>query len=372
MEFFMAKVSYTRLSQRERALIAKLKVQKKGVTEIARRLGRDKSTISRELRRNATVQTAHDRFFLLRVHNLWTEEQLDEYLKTQPPEARTTFSVWRSCDAQAAADTRASAAQAKRRRKRPETRRWVIERLRDNWSPQQIAGRSAIDGPESVSHEYVYRLICADKKRGGGLYRLLKRFGKRKQRLGERTYPPAGREPNRVSIDERPAIVDQRKRLGDYEADLIVGYRQSGYVLSVIDRVSRAIVLRRLETKRMDEVCAQLVNALKELGHALTVTTDNGTEFNAHKQLSEQTGVSVFFTHPYCSTERGSIENANGLVRYYLPKRSSFARVTQLRLDKIAALLNHRPRQCLGYLTPHEVHFKKMSLRTLRRVALVS
>ena len=368
----MANVKYNRLTANERAVISRMKTRGVSISGIARALGRNKSTVSRELRRNAITQTPHDRFFLLRVQNLWNEEQLEEYLKTQPEDARKTVSVWRAGDAQAMAETRAFAAQTKRRRKTAETRKWVVAKLREGWSPQQIAGRSSIDGPESVSHEYVYELVYADRQRGGRLYRLLKRFGRRKQRFGERTYLPTPRSLDRVSIDERPAIVDERKRLGDFEADLIVGYRQSGYVLSVIDRVSRAIVLRRLASKCMDEVCAALVIALKELGHALTVTTDNGTEFNAHKELTKLLGVSVYFTHPYCSTERGSIENANGLVRYYLPKRSSFARVTQQRLEKIAALLNHRPRKCLGYLTPHEVHFKKASLRTLRRVALVS
>jgi len=178
-------------------------------------------------------------------------------------------------------------------------------------------------------------------------------------------------EPSEVtSLDERPAIVAERSRLGDCEADLIVGYRQSGYVLTVIDRKSRAVVLRRLKSKRMDEVRTQQEVAFKQLPVVHTVTVDNGTEFNAHEELSENTGVSVFFTHPYCSTERGSVENANGLVRYHLPKRSSFARLTQEHLDRIAFTLNTRPRKCLDYLTPLEVHLKQRLTRTAPRVAI--
>jgi IS30 family transposase len=155
----------------------------------------------------------------------------------------------------------------------------------------------------------------------------------------------------------------RRKRVGDNEGDLIVGYRQSGYVLSVQDRRSRKAVLRKLETKHMTLVREQLELALRKLGGRHTLTVDNGKEFYDHRQLAKTTGVKVYFTHPYSSSERGSIENLNGLVRYYLPKRTSFARLTQSRLDEIEERLNHRPRKCLGYLTPHEVHSKKRLLR---------
>ena len=279
------------------------------------------------------------------------------------PEARRTVKCWTHADAQSHCDFRRWRANQKRRRKTPAARKWVIEKLKLGWSPQQIAGRSPIDGPQSVSHEYVYSLLHRDKKRGGKLYRLLKRFGRRKQRLGARDYPslPAS---DRLGIEQRPAIVAERDRLGDCEADLIVGYRQSGYVLSVVDRSSRATVLRKLRTKHMDSVRKQLEVALRQLGGAYTLTVDNGKEFYAHRELTRRARVRVFFTHPYCSTERGSIENLNGLVRYYLPKRSSFADLSQSRLNEIQKLLNHRPRKCLAYLTPREVHSKKKPIRS--------
>jgi len=121
----------------------------------------------------------------------------------------------------------------------------------------------------------------------------------------------------------------------------------------------------------MDEVRAQLEHAVEKLGGARTLTVYNGKEFFGQAELTKRAGVRVYFTHPYCSTERGSIENLNRLVRYYLPKRTSFARLTQERLDAIEARLNNRPRRCLGYLTPHEVHFKKVPIRARSRVALV-
>jgi IS30 family transposase len=367
----MAHRTYKQLTARDRLLIAQLKHKGLKLAEIARRIGKSRSTLSREMKRNAIEITAEDRFFNLRISRLWNDEEFDRFLLTQPEELRVPAIVYSHSDAQLAADNRAFKAQQKRRRKLPATRQWVVEKLHLGWSPQQIAGRSRIDGPESVSHEYVYTLVYRSKKTGGGLHRLLKRFGRRKQRFGIRDYVATPAPTDRVSIDERPALIDERSRIGDCEADLIVGYKQSGYVLSVIDRKSRAVTLRKLTAKRMDDVRAELVVALKQFGRVYTLTVDNGKEFYGHKGLTDSLNVRVFFTHPYCSTERGSIENLNGLVRYYLPKRTSFEHVDQERLDEIASLLNHRPRECLGYLTPLEVHLKESHLCTLPSVALV-
>lgn len=363
---------YSQLTVRDRLLIEQLKA--KGVTQaaIARRIGKHPSTISRELRRNATVVTAEHRFFYERIgRQLFSEAAFERFLETQPAGMRETVVSYDHAQAQDAAQGRARLAQIERRAKRPETDAWIVERLHLGWSPQQIAGRSKSDGPQSVSHEYVYRLVHRSKKSGGRLHRLLKRFGKRKQRFNSRDYTETPPPTDRVSIDERPAIVDERARLGDCEADLIVGYKQSGYILSVVDRVSRAVVLRKLSSKRMSEVGRELMIALAMLGILRTLTVDNGKEFYCHKLVTATTGIPVYFTHPYCSTERGSIENVNGLVRYYLPKRTSFAALTQERLDEIACLLNERPRRCLGYLTPIEVQSKNNRLCTLPRVALV-
>ena len=355
---------FTHLNGHDRRVIAKLLAENKKVTEIARQLGRHKSTVSRELRRNAEIRVPSEDFVPRRVYPR-RSDRLDEHLRTRPSaDVREVELVWEHWSAQTIAESRALRAQQERRRKSSVTQSWVIEKLRCGWSPEQIAGRSKIDGPERVSHEYVYSLVYREKKRGKKLHHLLKRFWRRKQRFGAREYKRTNAQKNRVSIDERPAVVEGRSRIGDCEADLIVGYRQSGYVLTVIDRKSRAVILRRLESKRMEEVSSQLKIAFKQLRVVHTMTVDNGTEFNAHEELTENTGVRVFFTHPYCSTERATVENANGLVRYYLPKRSSFARVTQDHLDKIGATLNNRPRKCLGYLTPVEAHFKRAPLRT--------
>ncbi len=162
--------------------------------------------------------------------------------------------------------------------------------------------------------------------------------------------------PDRVGIDKRPAIVAKRKRLGDLEADLIQGYRHSGNILTLVDRKSKFVLLRKLKTKRATTVRKQLSRVLAQVSHRHTLTLDNGSEFAQHRALK----LPVYFTHPYCSTERGTVENTNGLVRYYLPKKTSFRSLTQSRLNEIQNDLNHRPRRCLNYLTPYEVQFNKL------------
>jgi IS30 family transposase len=368
----MGREGYKHLNGRDRLLISQLRDKGLSQSAIARAIGRDRSTVSRELRRNAYVSTPWDRRFYECISKFWTEEDLDAHLATQPPSERRRYKVWSHRDAQAIAEGRAWRASMKRRRKKPETRRWVVRSLRRGWSPEQIAGRSRHEAVESVSHEYVYALVYRDKKRGGDLHRCLRRFGRRKQRFGARSYEASRVATKRRSIEVRPAVVDARSRLGDCEADLIVGHRQSGYILSVVDRRSRATVLRRLANKRMETVREQLELARSSLGGARTLTVDNGTEFFGHRQLEAKTGTRVYFTHPYCSTERGSIENLNGLIRQYFPKRSSFSRVTQQRLDVVQDLLNTRPRRCLGFLTPLEAHARRADLRTPSRVALGS
>lgn len=348
---------YLQLTYEDRRLISHWRAKGLSVTEIAIRVNVHKSTISRELKRNGRRIERANLEFYLRLNPFLSEQEITAELDRI---SKIKFD-WSATEAQRVREYRLKLANQLRRRKKPETARWVISKLKEHWSPEQIAGRSAIEGPERVSYEYVYRLLHEDKKRGGRLYRLLKRFGKRKQRLGERIYPHQLQIPNRRSIEKRPKLAQYRKRLGDLEADLILGASQSGYVLSVIDRKSRFMVLRKLRTKRKRTVRVQLERALRKMGQVKTLTVDNGTEFFDHQTLTRLTGVPVFFTHPYCSTDKGSIENANALVRYFLPKRTSFKKLTQKKLNKIEEALNQRPRKVLGYLTPKETHFKSQN-----------
>jgi IS30 family transposase len=269
------------------------------------------------------------------------------------------YSSWTATSAQACREHRLRCANQLRRRKSIETRTWVVQKLKQHWSPEQIAGRSKFEAPETISYEYVYRLVYENKKSGGSLYRLLKRYRKRKQRFGVRQYPSGPIIPNRTGIEHRPKVVESRSRLGDLEGDLIQGYLASGYVVSVVDRKSRFLVLRKTRTKRKRMVRIQLERAIRKMKHAKTLTLDNGSEFCDHQDLTQITKVPVYFAHPYTSSERGTNENSNALVRHFLPKKTSFTSLTQSRLNQIEDLLNHRPRKCLGYLTPAEVHFKR-------------
>jgi IS30 family transposase len=353
---------FKQLTERDRVLISHLKSKGFSISEVARRLGKNKSTISRELRRNAKHVSAEDKMFWYSVTHLLSHDQLRDHLKNLSPSEMERFqptSFWSATEAQANRNYRLHVANQLRRRKRLDTRKWVLSRLREHWSPEQIAGRSKTHSPEPVSHEYVYLLVKADKKRGGKLHRLLKRYRKRKQRFNVRNYPKGPIIPNRTSIEDRPKIVAARSRLGDLEGDLIQGYKHSGFVLSVVDRKSKYLILRKLRTKRKTTVRKALQTSIKRWKCPFTLTLDNGSEFCEHEVLTQHTNTPVYFTHPYCSTERGTIENTNGLVRHFLPKKTPFSNLTQRQLNKIQTLLNRRPRKCLNFLTPEEVHLKK-------------
>lgn len=353
---------FRQITERDRVLISHLKAKKVSISEIARRIGKNKSTISRELKRNGSHTNTEDKIFWYGVRHLLSHEQVRAQLKSMSAEEKKQFepdSHWNAQNAQGLRNYRLHMANQLRRSKQLETRKWVINKLKLKWSPEQIAGRSKLDGPEPVSHEYVYLFIKADKKRGGKLHKLLKRYRKRKQRFANRLYPSGPVIPNRTGIEKRPKIVDKRSRLGDLEGDLVLGFKSSGYILSLVDRKSKYLILRKLKTKRKTVVCAALNTSIERIKAAKTLTLDNGTEFCDHEKVTQHHGIPVYFAHPYCSSERGTIENSNGLIRYFLPKKTSFSNLNQRALNKIQAHLNNRPRKCLKFLTPREFHFKK-------------
>lgn len=354
--------SYLQLTYQDRVLISHWNAKGLGVCEISRRVGIHKSTISRELKRNAQIITPEEQLFYLELPLATLprrefEKRLGELRKT----VLQNRHVWNATDAQRTRSYRLHCANQLRRRKSQKTRNWVIQKLKQHWSPEQIAGRSKIDAPEPVSYEFVYRLLIDDRKRGGKLYRLLKRFGRRKQRLGKRLYPSGPVIPNRTGIEHRPKGIDRRSRIGDLEGDLVQGYRHSGYVLSVVDRKSKLLVLRKLKTKRKTTVRIQLERAIKKMGGVHTLTVDNGSEFCDHELLTAATQVPIYFTNPYSSFEKGTIENSNALIRHFLPKKTRFTGLTQTKLNQIEASLNQRPRKCLQYLTPEEFHSKEQN-----------
>jgi IS30 family transposase len=310
---------YTQLTQAQRYQLYAFR--KAGWTQsaCAHELGCHKSTLSRELRRNRGKRG-------YRPKQAQEKAQARRQQRVQP---RLKAALW---------DT-------------------VATLLRLDWSPQQIHGRLRLEGQPTVSHERIYQYIYADKRRGGDLWTHLRCQKKRRQRYG------SGRErrgviANRRSIDERPAVVAAKTRLGDWEADTIVGAAHQQAIVSVVERKSRLTRLAKVPQNTAEAVQAALTQQLA--GFTVnTITSDNGREFARHQEIAAQFGADFYFAHPYHSWERGLNEQTNGLVRQYFPKGSSFKEVTLAAVSQVAERLNQRPRKVLNYQTPNEVYFKQ-------------
>ena len=312
-------MNYTHLTQEERYQIYALKRAGHGQSEIAGVLNRSASTISRELRRNGGERGYRPK----QAHSLARERQASN--ARQIDEA-----TWRI-------------AQAK---------------LREDWSPEQISHHVAI------SHETVYQRIYADKKAGGTLWRHLRCQKQRKKRYGKTDR--RGVIPNRQSIELRPLIVEERSRIGDWEADTIIGKNHKQAIVSLVERKSGFTLIRKVEHKTALAVSDVMIKLLRpHRSRVLTITSDNGREFAAHKTISKQLGASFYFAHPYASWERGTNENTNGLIRQYFPKNRDFTTITQREINMAMERLNNRPRKRLDYQTPSQLFFSsRVALQT--------
>ncbi len=234
------------------------------------------------------------------------------------------------------------------RKMTPELWRMAEERLAEGWSPEQVAGRLRKEGEPMAGWEWIYRHVRADRKAGGGLWRHLRRRGRKPNWKGGR-HSGRGRIPGRVDISERPAAVEAKERVGDWEADTIVGKGHSGALVSLVDRASRYTLLRRVDRKTAGAVGAAMTGMLGDLPAPVhTITADNGKEFADHARVSEALGAGFFFARPYHSWERGLNEHTNGLVRGYLPKGTDFRKVTDAEVQAVQDRLNARPRKALG------------------------
>jgi len=305
-------------------------MDRRSQAEIARTLGRHRSTVSRELRRNRNI--------------------LDQYL----PDHAQRLTARRGQQERAKLRTGDAALMAH-----------VEGKLQARWSPEQIAGRLEVAPPShlagaAISHATIYRWIWACPQRSQRLRPFL-RVAHKKRRKPYGKPSKRGQIPNRVSIDERPEVVDGRTRLGDWEGDTIVGKSRSGYVVTNVDRASRYTLARKLDRPRAEAVTAALHQAMRRLpaDRRRTQTFDNGREFAGHEEIARLLGVDVYFAHPYSSWERGTNENTNGLLRQYLPKGSDFAQLTAWQLESTIRQLNDRPRKCLNYRTPAEVFWRR-------------
>jgi len=230
----------------------------------------------------------------------------------------------------------------------------IESELLENWSPEQISGRLSLEGVAIISFEAIYQHIQKDRHAGGLLYKHLRHRGKKYNKRGSSKTAGRGLIPNRVDIDERPEIVEEKSRIGDWEGDTIVGAQHQGAIVSYVDRHSKFTILKQVDRKTSYLVTQATVEKLSGvLVH--TVTYDNGKEFADHANISKALGASCYFAKPYHSWERGLNEHTNGLVRQYLPKGTNLREVSDATVQTIADKLNHRPRKSLGYQTPMEV-----------------
>lgn len=232
----------------------------------------------------------------------------------------------------------------------------IIEtKIRLDWSPEQISGWLLDDQQQLISHESIYLHIWADKRAGGDLYTHLRRQGKKydKRRNGKST---RGQIKDRVSIEERPEIVDKKSRIGDWEIDTVIGKGHSGALVTIVERVTNFTVSSQVNSKSAADVTRAtiaLLRPLKDIVH--TITADNGKEFAYHKEISKALSAEVYFANPYSSWERGLNENTNGLLRQYFPKETDFKGVTQQQVRRAVNRLNSRPRKGLDYKTPRQL-----------------
>ena len=237
-----------------------------------------------------------------------------------------------------------------------ETWQQVEADLCKEWSPEQVSGTRKATGQVAPSHERIYQYIYADKQQGSDLYKHLRCQKQRRKRYGK--YDRRGQIPNRKSIDERPAIVAAKARLGDWEADTIIGKNHQQAIVSLVERQSKLTRLAKVGRNTEAAVKQAIIELLTPLADCVhTITSDNGSEFAAHEAIAEALGADFYFAHPYHSWERGLNENTNGLVWQYFPKGSDFTALTDEQVQAVAERLNERPRKTLGFQTPNHVFF---------------
>lgn len=311
-------MNYKQLTQEERYQIYGLKKAGNTQKEIAEELNRSPSSISRELKRN-------------------------KGLKGYRPKQANTFAEQRH------------KLSSKAIKVTDEVKTWIKKLLSNDLSPEQIAGRLSLEGKITLHHETIYQYIYKDKACGGELYKKLTRACKKyKKRYG--SYDRRGQLVNRISIDERPDIVDLKSRIGDWEGDTVIGKGRRNAFVTMVERKTLYTVVQRIESKHAEITADALISAMKPYKDMIsTVTFDNGKEFAQHERIADELGTDVYFAHPYSSWERGINENTNGLLRRYFPKGTDFMALSEEEIQTAVDKLNHRPRKTRGYKTPHEL-----------------
>lgn len=293
--------------------------------EIATEIGVDRSTIYRELKRNSTKRKSYNP---KKAHEYYSERK-----------ERFCYS---------------------RKFTKEVERRVIFYLIEEQWSPEQIVGYCRKNQIKMVSIERIYQFIRADKTNGGSLYKELRHQLKNRKR-------PVGANKikikDRISIDKRPEKVNNREEFGHFEMDLIVGKNHKGVILTLTERVSKFFITKHLPKGKSALEVAKAVNNLllpyKDFVHS--ITTDNGLEFAEHKKIAKRLDTTIYFTNPYCSWEKGQIENMNKLLRQYIPKNQEINKHNTQNLNKIQIKINNRPRKNLNFDKPVELFFKHIN-----------
>jgi len=229
----------------------------------------------------------------------------------------------------------------------------VTTYLKQDWSPEQISGWLKKNNVPSVSPETIYQFVIADQKAGGDLYKHL-RHGHKKRRKRLKSRDRRGQIPRRVSIDQRPPLVDEKTRVGDWELDTIVGKNHKGAIVTAVERKTKFTCMRLVPTREANVVADAIIDMLKPFIRLIfTLTSDNGKEFSEHEKIAKQLHAQFFFAHPYCSWERGLNENTNGLIRQYFPKKTEFLQLKNEKITEVQDKLNNRPRKTLYFEKPN-------------------
>lgn len=325
---------YRHLTVRQRERLARLCHEGYSLAEIAKALGRNKSTISRELGRNGSPERRH----------------------------------YMPCRAQARSEERRSRASRRPRIPDERIRVYLREKLELGWSPEIIAGRLSLDHPRlHVSHEAIYQYLydrgTKDRKE---LIRLLRRAHRLRKRRGIGRKVRKTKIPNRIPIENRPKEVASRRTYGHWEGDTMESQKSPPVLNSLTERKSRLLMLTKLDRKAAGETKRAVVKRLAELPPALrkTITLDNGTENTLHEEITREIGAKCYFAKPYASWQRGTNEQTNGLVRWYLPKGTDFRNISESEIAAVESQINNRPRKCLKYRTPLEVFARVVALRS--------
>jgi IS30 family transposase len=313
---------YTQLTHIQRYQIFALLKTGHSKSKIAQTIGVHKSTIGRELVRNRGKRGYRPK----QAHQFAIERR-------DKAKRRITIAAWEMID----------------------------QLIKLDWSPEQISGYLVKEQRLRISHEWIYQHIYQDKRSGGVLWRHLRCRKKRRKRYG--SYEKRGQIPNRVWIDERPMVVGQRDRLGDWEADTIISKGKQKAIVTLTERKTRMTLMKKVNDRKAETVKQTIIDLLQPfMDQTITITCDNGKEFTEHIAIAQALNADVYFAHPQAAWERGTNENANGLIRQYFPKGTDFADLTARDIEQVMLRLNHRPRKCLGFSSPDMVFFQVMKV----------